>query len=788
MNGQRNPVYLVGEVEIDPGRARLRRGSILRPLRQKPFQVLVYLIERRGEIVTKHELMENVWKDTTVTDDALVQCVKSIRQALGDDSRNPQLVQTLPKLGYRFIGPVEERWERWEGAASLESEESVSLALEYEEEVPDPPTAFPLWKQPRILIASLLLSGAIAVGVIAWHRNDALPATQAMPQVPGTTSLAVMYFKNQTGTAELDWLREGLCDMLITDLSQSNKLQVLSRQHLGLLMQRAGEGHALSSAEALNIARRARVQHVVVGSFAAAGGKIRVDAQLQEVATGQVLAAEGLVIDKPEQLLVQVDILAASLLGHMQKSDGSLAQGGLADLRTENLDAYRYYSLAVEKSRSLHSADAVALLQKAIALDPEFAMAHARIGYTYAVSWGIPEKGQPYLEKAASLSHRLTEKDKLTVRAWYAIAKRDYPQAISVFHDIIQRYPREVETYHHLGNLLQGEERYEEAIEVLKRGLEVDPDAEGLYNAIGGTYSVMGQHDRAISAHQRYVALVPQEPNAHDSLGLSYDAAGQYEKAIEEFDRALALDPEFEIAALHLGNAYYKLGQFQAALRQYARYVHIAPSDLERARGYGYIARVHRARRQRKLAEAAAQKQASLGLTPSLEAFLVAADSGDMRRAAQLSAQLAGNWDFNGRGRREPQRTRHYSRGYLALKQHESKQAIAGFQEALRHPPLVFDMDALEDCLASAYLQFGQLDEAIAEYQRVLLLNPRYPAAHFGLAQAYERKGAVAQAYSEYEQFLKVWEHADRDVPQIQEAEARLRARASVSGISKGPG
>jgi tetratricopeptide (TPR) repeat protein len=85
---------------------------------------------------------------------------------------------------------------------------------------------------------------------------------------------------------------------------------------------------------------------------------------------------------------------------------------------------------------------------------------------------------------------------------------------------------------------------------------------------------------------ERYVALAPEEPNSHDSLGLSYQWAGRYDLALGEYNRALALNPRFEVAAVHLANLYFQLGRYRQAIGQYQRYIHFAPSDLERARGY----------------------------------------------------------------------------------------------------------------------------------------------------------------------------------------------------------
>ncbi|PYX77995.1 MAG: hypothetical protein DMG70_33205, partial [Acidobacteria bacterium] len=156
----------------------------------------------------------------------------------------------------------------------------------------------------------------------------------------------------------------------------------------------------------------------------------------------------------------------------------------LSETMTDNLEAYRYYSLGVEKAQAFENTQAIRLLQKAIRLDPKFAMAYARIGYAYAVTDFVPQKGTPYLEKAFQLSDRLTEKDKLYLTSWYAIARGDYHAAIATLRQIIAQYPLETEAYWRLGRLLHGEEQPEEAIHVLQQGLAVDPDAKDLYNGL----------------------------------------------------------------------------------------------------------------------------------------------------------------------------------------------------------------------------------------------------------------------------------------------------------------
>ncbi len=259
---------------------------------------------------------------------------------------------------------------------------------------------------------------------------------------------------------------------------------------------------------------------------------------------------------------------------------------------TNNLEAYRYYSLGVEKAQAIQNQEAIALLEKAIALDPEFAMAYARIGYTYVVTWGRLDEGKPYLEKAYTLTHRLSEHDKLNISAWYALANSDYPAAIKSFHEIVTRYPLEVEAYKRLGKLLRGEDRLEESLEILKQGLVIDSGAKELYNSLGAVYSDMGRHDEAIAMFQHFVQLAPEEPNAHDSLGLGYEWAGRYGEAIQEYERALVIKPDFEVSLAHLVNTLFQQGRYHEAIEKYQRYLQIAPSAFERSRGYTSIARV----------------------------------------------------------------------------------------------------------------------------------------------------------------------------------------------------
>src|SRR5215813_3845768 len=595
MTQQEHRVYRLGEVDIDTARLCLRRSGEEQRIRQKSFQVLLYLLQERERVVTKDELIEHFWPGTAVTDNAIEQCLAEIRRAMGDDSRQPRFIKTVPRAGYRFIGNVQEI------DGSQADVESPSLAPLDQPRPTEKTPAHRRWIRSPWLVATLVLIGALGMVSIYFvairSRNDSL-ARVTLPQDPNKQTVAVMFFDNESGAADIDWLREGLADMIITDLSRSKNLTVLSRQQLHVLLERIGNRGTgkIGLDDALNIAQQSQARIVILGSFVKLGERIRIDVHLHDARDGQLLTAERLVLDQPAQILTQVDVLSLNLRTYLTGAEPAGDQAMLSGSMTSNLEAYRYYSLGVERAQAVRNEEALAFLQKAVALDPDFAMAHARIGYAYGVAGNSTDKAKPYLEKAFQLTNRLTDKDKLQITAWYAIVNFDYAAAIDAFRRVIAVDPREMEAYRRLGLLLKGEEQFAEALEVLKQGLIMDPGAKDLYNALGSVYSEMGRHDDAIAMSQRYVQLGPEEPNAHDSLGMSYEWAGRYSEAAEEYQKALALKPDFEVAIIHLGNTYFQQGRYREAIAQYQRYIRFAPSELEPPRGYNSIACVERSR------------------------------------------------------------------------------------------------------------------------------------------------------------------------------------------------
>ncbi len=337
MHARTNVSYRVEDIEIDTQRCCVRRGGEEHYLRRQAFQVLVYLLEQRHRAVTKDELVEEFWHDTAVTDNALVQCILDIRKGLGDHARSPQYIKTVPKVGYRFVGPVEERQPQEPVEANACEEASPQADPPKKAAAADAPTppvvqetsgnqlSSPApapngrdWLRSNRRVTIVYSAAGLLLLTVAWLLAPVLGRGSggvAVERVAGKKALAVMFFENESGRPELNWLCEGLPDMLITNLSRSNQFTLLSRRQLRTLLERGSydPSSPIRLADALEIGRRSRADAVVLGGFMAFGDQIRISAQLREVSSGRLLGTEQLTANRAGEILSLADLLSRKL-------------------------------------------------------------------------------------------------------------------------------------------------------------------------------------------------------------------------------------------------------------------------------------------------------------------------------------------------------------------------------------------------------------------------------------------------------------------------------------------
>ena len=193
------------------------------------------------------------------------------------------------------------------------------------------------------------------------------------------------------------------------------------------------------------------------------------DARLHDAATETLLAGEHFVAARPEQVLSSIDLLSRKLASELGAHALARSRGTLAEAMTDSLPAYRFYSLALDAAHGYRTSEALDLLRLALETDPGFVLARARMGYVRAMVDFRVDEAKPHLEVAFRERDRLTDKDRRLLVAWYAVATTDYEGAMRAYRDLIERYLLDVESYWRLAYLLRGEERQEEAVEILER-------------------------------------------------------------------------------------------------------------------------------------------------------------------------------------------------------------------------------------------------------------------------------------------------------------------------------
>ena len=699
--------YRLHDIEIHVAECCVRRQGKERSVRPQTFGLLLYLLQHPERVLTRDELMQAIWAETAVTDNALDQCITEIRRLLDDNPRAPRYLKTVPRKGYLLMVRPEVE------IPVTANEQELAIELAIDRVFPTP------GKARRVQVA---LGSVVVLAFLLLVTRWGLP-WRPLGSDSRSLVVAVLSFQNISYSDSLGWLSDGLAEMLVTDLARSRNLSLLSREQANDSVETApGQNRPEGLA-------RIETDILVTGSFAQLGDRIRVDARLQDVASGRVIASESLLAVRPEDLLAQVSVISLKLAAHLDP-DG-IRGPTLGEVVTTELDAFRFYTLGLEQAYAYHSEEAIQLLKEALEVDPNFAMAHARIGYVYAIVWNnARELARPHLARARALEQRLTHRDRLYLKAWEAVANYQNQAAIEAYQAIILDYPLEMEAYRRLGRLLTGVGRGEEARQLYRRALAIDPTATLIYNALG----LVSQGEEAVSAHRMYVALAPKEPNAYDSLALSQIGAGDYSGAEASLKHALELQSDFHFAVFHLGDVYFLTSRIAEAIEHYRRYLVVAPSDWDRSQGYHRLVNLYVGEGDIEAAENAAGSEAQAG-TDFGGRLLVALARKDLTTSKRLLEELEAKSAYTEEETFPPDRL-NYFRGLVFLLQGETEAGLRALRQAVRGPGESWNVDTARHFHAKALLELGRYQEARDAFRLLVEEQPRFPWALQGLASS----------------------------------------------------
>ena len=534
--------------ELDPGAFELRRDGQLIKLERIPLQLLLLLAENRQRLVTREEILRAIWGENVFVDadNSINTAVRKARQALKDDPENPRFLRTVPGKGYRFTAEVKSvnSTVSPEGLASVEKlpQESPTPAND------DPDVPSPLRNKWAILT---LIGVLIVVGAVLILRPRPNP-----PPQPSTrrAMLAVLPFVNLSGNPGEEYLADGMTEELITQLGG------LDPNRLGVIARTSSMQYKGASKSAAQVAHELGVDYVLEGSVRWNDQRVRVTAQLIQASDQTHLWAADFDRDPGDVLRLQSD-LALAISNKIELTLSPPVRARLADAPPVNAAAHDAYLLGLHELdlRTKSGVErSIAEFQNAIALDPQYASAHAALARAYSLAPVVramaPIEAMP---KARDAALRAIELDPGLasghstlgfVKAHYEF---DWPGAEREYLRALALNPNDAYAHFFYSNsYLSPLGRHAQAIEEMRKAVAIDPFSAPVQAFLGRTYIWARQYDQALEQFQKVAEMFPGFAIDHERLAQLHAFMGRFDQAIAEDTKARLLSGENEKSAL----------------------------------------------------------------------------------------------------------------------------------------------------------------------------------------------------------------------------------------------
>jgi TolB-like protein/DNA-binding winged helix-turn-helix (wHTH) protein/tetratricopeptide (TPR) repeat protein len=559
--------YRFGAFELDARSGELRRRGLKVRLRGRPVEILLVLLARPGELVTRDELRTALWgADTFVDfDHGLNSAMNKLRDALGDAAGQARYVETVPRRGYRFVAPVEILTDVTAPSspatpAMPQSPLPATSLVEpapladagLDADVPAPVAPAPSFpglavgqgrRTSRLVILAICAIGAVvAIGAFAWIRGSASRPANAAHRA----MLVVLPFENLSGTAEQDFFTDGVTDETIAQLGG------LDPRRLGVIARTTAMQYKHSSKGVMEIGRELDVDYLLEGSVRRDDEHVRITARLVDVKSQTQLWAETYEHELKDVLMFQHDVatrLAKSLAG------GVLSP--VLEPPAPALPKFAAYELVL-RARSLRQQASeasawrcVATFEESIGIDPSYAPAHAGLADCYRLL-GAPgwEAGPPaeLLDRARRAAERALALDPQLADA-YAV------RAMVRFN---------------------GDWDLDGAMRDIDHAIALNPSLARAHQYRSAVLTAMGKFTEAVDAARYAQQLDPLSVTESTTLGIRLYYAQRYPEAIEQFTRTIATTPEFAIAHWGLGETYRELGRQTEAIAELRQAVSIS--------------------------------------------------------------------------------------------------------------------------------------------------------------------------------------------------------------------
>ena len=553
-------ILCFGSFQVDIVSGELRRQGLKIRLQDQPFRLLVLLLERAGDVVTRDEVREKLWPADTYVDfdHSLNTAVRKLREALGDSAEGPRYVETLARRGYRFIAPVTPL-----RTAQVAQPVSADVAS------PLPSPAERLSPSARRLLILVIAVVICAAGVVAYRL---VPRQGPLTQSGRGLTLAVLPFDNLSGDAEQEYLSDGLTEEMITQLGrlEPDRLRVLARSSTWK--------YKRADRDIGRLRRELGADYVLEGSLRRAGERVRVTAQLVRADDQSQVWAETYERSFRDVLILQSQV-AEAVARTVAVTLTPDAHARLARARPVRAEAYQDYlrgRFFWNRRTEAALKQALGYFQKAIAVDPGYAPAYSGLADSYlslgasSIVGGLPPRQAMPEAKAAAL--KALQIDDTLPEAHTSLAmvhllyEWDLAACEKEFRRAIELDPNYTAAHHWYSHCLLPLGRTEESLAESKRALELEPVQLVVGIHLGWHYLYARQYDQAIEQFRKTLELDPAFPQTQRYAAWAYLQKGMHPEAIAALRAALAaLERSPEIEG-ELGHALAVAGRRAEAL------------------------------------------------------------------------------------------------------------------------------------------------------------------------------------------------------------------------------
>jgi serine/threonine protein kinase/tetratricopeptide (TPR) repeat protein len=679
----------------------------------------------------------------------------------------------------------------------------------------------------RLLVPGLVFLVLFGAGIILWRvvapRKPALS-----PSASGQPTLAVLYFENKSGDPKLDNWRDGLTELLIEALGQSKYIRVVTSDQLYTVLKRLSlaDARKYSSEDIEKIAAQTRATHVLRGSYIKAGDSFVITAGLQKPGTSESPTAlrleargENEIIPKIDELTRQVkeglNLTPAQIAGDVEKEAGKIT--------TSSPEALKYYIEGRRLHNKLEWEQSISCMEKAVAIDPEFAMAYRSMVIAHRYLGHVAEM-RKNLKKALDLSDRLPENERLPIEAiWLYVGEENYAKAVEVLERLLKIYPGHIMghsllewSYYHVGNL-------DKAIEHAEFGVQNARTADAV-NDLAIIYMAKGLYQKAEDICRSFLQDVEDNGAVRHNLFVSYLFRRKFDLALAEAEKLYLLGPTWksdkgivlfckdDFAGAEKIPEAGRQGLLLLARGKINEMISLSQRDLEKSKGdkekerdayRGLANTLYKAGRYEDAYQAFNQY-----LRLSAEYRKSTGESGLPYLPSEQKNDLLSKGDFQAlmKSFDEARKTAEelksliekgintkelgdyeYILGQIELEKKNYRQAVDLFSRAC--DSLNFECGLEQDFrqassfnnLARALYESGDLDKARKTYERITFLTTGrlvdgdiYARAYYMLGKIAEQQGDKARARENYRKFLDLWKDADPGIPEVEDAKKRL--------------